>query len=522
MINALNWESEFQNKNGNWYDLNILANMSCEDLENLSIEELEGIANWIQESAQTLKEQLQKNKKTWKNKSSMYEQELRSILERKNDMIWIQEFLKKNHIDKYSDIQDIAVLLNKDPLVKKIVMNYIEESLTTKEIDEFSLWLKRKSPSEIQEFFQKRQKELISLFSRHGNKMLVSGWSILVVAWMVLWFTANNPFKNKQSYENRESTEKIDTIKNLDTISEVVVVTPIEKIDSIQQIQSRISNEKMGTWITTKKIMDAVNAIADKEIRIQVIKNIQLGDIVSAQEIFGMKKKTKYKSNRASGIIDGITLERFQDPLFNISGDELLVQESIPEDVKEVYKKFLNQEYSNADLSYIIISKTDFTLYLFAKDNTLLNHQTVLLWAQKGDSKFILHKNASTPWGVYRILQNYRENDGSWIVYVPWYMSNGKYISEDAPGYLLDLLPIDPKTGKYNYAYDINIGALAIHPTPSQLEEKRKSAIESSNLELKRQTGGCVNASNWWIIYDNVSAWDKEKWSLVIITKEHK
>jgi len=76
-------------------------------------------------------------------------------------------------------------------------------------------------------------------------------------------------------------------------------------------------------------------------------------------------------------------------------------------------------------------------------------------------------------------------------------MSNGKYISEDAPGYLLDLLPIDPKTGKYNYAYDINIGALAIHPTPSQLEEKRKSAIESSNLELKRQTGGCVNASNW-------------------------
>jgi len=125
--------------------------------------------------------------------------------------------------------------------------------------------------------------------------------------------------------------------------------------------------------------MDAVNAIADKEIRIQVIKNIQLGDIVSAQEIFGMKKKTKYKSNRASGIIDGITLERFQDPLFNISGDELLVQESIPEDVKEVYKKFLNQEYSNADLSYIIISKTDFTLYLFAKDNTLLNHQTVLL-----------------------------------------------------------------------------------------------------------------------------------------------
>jgi len=38
--------------------------MSCEDLENLSIEELEGIANWIQESAQTLKEQLQKNKKT--------------------------------------------------------------------------------------------------------------------------------------------------------------------------------------------------------------------------------------------------------------------------------------------------------------------------------------------------------------------------------------------------------------------------------------------------------------------------
>lgn len=87
--------------------------------------------------------------------------------------------------------------------------------------------------------------------------------------------------------------------------------------------------------------MSGINAIADKNVRIQVIKDIKLGDIASAQEIFGMKKQTKYKSNRASGTIDAITLERFEDPLFNLSGDELIGNAEIPQDVKNVYQKFL-------------------------------------------------------------------------------------------------------------------------------------------------------------------------------------
>ena len=98
--------------------------------------------------------------------------------------------------------------------------------------------------------------------------------------------------------------------------------------------------------------MDAVNAIADKDIRIRVIKDIELGDIESAQEIFGMKKKTQYKSNRASGIIDALTLERFQDPLFNLSGDSLLARKDIPLDVKEVYKEFLHGNYENDSLNF--------------------------------------------------------------------------------------------------------------------------------------------------------------------------
>jgi|GEM_PF-4694262 len=68
-------------------------------------------------------------------------------------------------------------------------------------------------------------------------------------------------------------------------------------------------------------------------------------------------------------------------------------------------------------------------------------------------------------------------------------MKNGQYFSEDAQGYLLDLLPIDIVTGKYNHAYDITKGTISIHPTPSHLEKKRKQDIESSDLTKKRETG---------------------------------
>lgn len=100
-----------------------------------------------------------------------------------------------------------------------------------------------------------------------------------------------------------------------------------------------------------------------------------------------------------------------------------------------------------------------------------------------------MHISPTTPAGFYRVQQNTREDDGSGIVYVPGYMKNGKYISEDAQGYLLDLLPIDIVTGKYNHAYDINKGTLSIHPTPSHLQSGRKSKIESANLVQKRETG---------------------------------
>ena len=59
MINALDSDNILRNQNGTSYDLNLLANMSAEELENLSVEELEGMLGWIQGYAQEIRQQLQ-------------------------------------------------------------------------------------------------------------------------------------------------------------------------------------------------------------------------------------------------------------------------------------------------------------------------------------------------------------------------------------------------------------------------------------------------------------------------------
>ena len=69
-----------------------------------------------------------------------------------------------------------------------------------------------------------------------------------------------------------------------------------------------------------------------------MIKYLQEGNIKKAQEIFGMKKKSSYRSNRASGLMDKYTLANFKDPLFNLSGDGLLNHSDVPQDLKDAYR----------------------------------------------------------------------------------------------------------------------------------------------------------------------------------------
>jgi len=110
-----------------------------------------------------------------------------------------------------------------------------------------------------------------------------------------------------------------------------------------------------------------------------VIECFKNGNVIEAQEIFGMKRNSQYTSNKAAGRMDKNTLNRFSDIYSNLYGKDILDNKEIPQDVKVAYQKFLLGEIKNNDANYIIISKIDFHLYLFTKDHKLLNRQVVLL-----------------------------------------------------------------------------------------------------------------------------------------------
>jgi len=53
-----------------------------------------------------------------------------------------------------------------------------------------------------------------------------------------------------------------------------------------------------------------------------------------------MKVGSRYPDNQANGIINRETLNRFCNPTFHLSKNELLAAKFIPQDVKEAYLKF--------------------------------------------------------------------------------------------------------------------------------------------------------------------------------------
>jgi len=160
MINALDSDNILRNQNGTSYDLNLLANMSAEELENLSVEELEGMLGWLQGYAQEIRQQLQglnedikvlTTKKKTKTIKRNYEQEIRSVLTQKSDVTWIQEFIKENEINEHTDIKTIITLINRNSIVKSVIMNYVEESLSPEEKNQLAKIFSHKSPKEVNE-----------------------------------------------------------------------------------------------------------------------------------------------------------------------------------------------------------------------------------------------------------------------------------------------------------------------------------------------------------------------------------
>ncbi len=117
--------------------------------------------------------------------------------------------------------------------------------------------------------------------------------------------------------------------------------------------------------------------------------------------MYGMKKQSEYASNKATGKIDMNTFFRISDEYFGLEKQEILDNQNIPQDVKNIYQKFVAGEINNNGTSYLIISKTDFHMYLFTKDHKLLNRQLSLLGKNIGqEGEWVPYKYYRTNLGT--------------------------------------------------------------------------------------------------------------------------
>jgi hypothetical protein len=80
-----------------------------------------------------------------------------------------------------------------------------------------------------------------------------------------------------------------------------------------------------------------------------------------------MKEGSAYADNAANGVLDRNTLNRLTNRMVGLSGNELLQETSIPQDIKDAYTNFELKIglFDNLGEPYTIVSKANSYAYLF-------------------------------------------------------------------------------------------------------------------------------------------------------------
>ncbi len=380
----------------------------------------------------------------------------------------------------------------------------------TKEETEKNIRKEIFSDSKFKEFFAKYSNKI-----EKGFIIMMLVWSILTLIYGVNQYISTKKLNDK--IKKMQETEQIDQDSTHNQWETILPPDP-NKI-TLEELQNTIG-ENRRDGITYQQVYDALTNRDSSDAKIKLINFFKKWDIMAAQNYLGMLANSEYESNDASGYVDQNTLDRLSDPMFWLSGEKIENNPDIPDDVYESYKTFQSWQINFNGADYFIISKTDCKMYIFNTSHQLIHVQKVWLGSKIWDSKFNFQNNHTTPTGYYRIEGNKRTTDAYGTVkYIPTTMKNGKITVEGGNGYLLDLLPIDIKTGKFNGAYNPNQWALAIHATPKKLLEERTKLFEDPNAS-KRFTGGCVDASFYSIAHDNAKAGTNG--SIVFVTADPK
>jgi hypothetical protein len=254
--------------------------------------------------------------------------------------------------------------------------------------------------------------------------------------------------------------------------------------------------------------MTTVENISNLKIKIQIMDLLETGNIVGIQELYGMKKKSEYTSNKATGILDKNTLHKIQNPLLGLVGQEIINNANIPNDVKEIYQKFLNGQISNDNLAYLILSKKTCKEYLFDKDNKLLDIQTILIGADIGNKgEFMPYDHYKVAGGkkIYIKGAKINRNTPTGLFKVKKSIELSSDYKIDGPKRGINIVPIDAQ-GNEEARFKYTQWGLAIHPIYQQPSNPKKyeNAMNSASIQDNSITHGCPNIEGFGTAFDNL------------------
>jgi hypothetical protein len=204
-----------------------------------------------------------------------------------------------------------------------------------------------------------------------------------------------------------------------------------------------------------------------------------------------------------------------------------LENQDIAEDVKEGYKKFISWEINNNNENYIIISKTDFHLYLFTKDHKILSRQVVLLGEDMWEKwERVPYDWYDTSYGKIYHDKKVNTNTPSWLFIInKTYELTDAFIGDTLPETkktivppALVLVPVNIKTQKIDSTkYELNKYTLEIHPIyqPPKNKKMYKKALESIEIKDNPISHGCINT---WEAATNVDNTETSGKNVVFIT----
>ncbi len=110
---------------------------------------------------------------------------------------------------------------------------------------------------------------------------------------------------------------------------------------TIDSLKKYIKQDQKDPKISYEKIAHIINSIPKEDTKEIIINYIKAKYIIGIQDIIGMNRHSQYQSNRSTGKIDENTLERIASPYFGLYSKEILDNQGIPQDVKNIYQKFL-------------------------------------------------------------------------------------------------------------------------------------------------------------------------------------